>query len=167
MNEPAYATNSGKIKDGLSFIHSSLDDFGLTPAQYRVYCHVNRVAGRVGVCYQSLKTIAEHCGYCEGITRAALRFLTDQRLLQRKDVSGIGVEYRLIPPGNWLKPLPENHRGKTDTGDKNSEVTPTKLLQGNPSQKNSPKGIPIEGIHERKRETKPRFETGEVDLSKL
>jgi hypothetical protein len=167
VNEPAPTASCGKIKDGLSFIHSSLDDFGLTPAQFRIYGHVNRVAGREGVCYQSLKTIAEHCGYCIGVTRDALRFLTDHKLLQRKDKSGIGVEFRLIPPCHWLKPLSEMERGKIDTGNKKTEATPEKNLQGNPSQKILPKGIPIEGIHEREREPEPRFETGQVDISRL
>lgn len=133
-----------KERDGLSFIHSSLDDAVLLPAEFRVYCHVSRVAGRHGVCSQALSTIAEHCEYCEEITRAALKILTARRMLRRNDIPGVGVEYRLNPPAHWLNvlqtPLRENRSGKKSKG------SPAENSQANPSEKITGKGIPSEGI---------------------
>jgi hypothetical protein len=132
-----------KPKDGLSFIHSSLDDAGLAPAEFRIYCHVNRTAGRHGVCNQALTTIANHCGYCEDVTRAALKVLTAQRLLRRRDIKGIGTEYRLNIPEKWRKvhiPLRKKRSGKK------SQPSPVKNSKPHPSKKTLGKGIPSEGI---------------------
>jgi len=132
-----------KPKDGLSFIHSSLDDAGLAPAEFRIYCHVNRVAGRHGVCTQALTTIANHCGYCEDVTRTALKSLTARRLLRRRDIKGIGTEYRLNVPEKWRKvhiPLRKKRSGKK------SQRSPVKKSKPHPSEKILGKGIPSEGI---------------------
>lgn len=139
----ASPSKPAKKRDGLSFIHSSLDDAGLAPAEFRVYCHVSRRAGRYGVCTESLSNIAQHCGYCDDTTRAALKILTARRMLRRNDVPGEGVEYRLNPPAQWLPaltPLRENRRGKK------SKRSPAENSQANPSEKITGKGIPSEGI---------------------
>lgn len=149
MNESA-ATPDDKPRDGLSFIHSSLDDYGLTSAQFRVYCHVSRAAGRNGKCYQALGTIARHSGYCKDVAREALHFLTIHCLLSRKHVSGRSNEYRLNPPSEWAKPVDpigENQRGAKIRAMKNSEESPQEKSQGNGSEKIPPKGIPSEDIH--------------------
>lgn len=130
--------------EGLSFIHSSLDDAGLEPAEFRVYCHINRRAGRTGVCNESLSNIARHCGYCDGIARAALKRLTALNMLRRNYVTGMGTEYRLNPPNQWkcneLAPLQENQRGS-----KKIEGTPANKSNHHPSEKVAGKGIPVEG----------------------
>lgn len=132
-------------RDGLSFIHSSLDDAGLTPAQFRIYCHVNRRAGRAGVCTESLSNIAEHCSYGDETTRDALKILTARQMLRRNEIAGVGVEYRLTPPrewtGNTLTPPRKKQRGS-----KKSEATPAKKSNHHPSEKVGVKGIPSEGI---------------------
>jgi hypothetical protein len=135
-----------KPRDGLSFIHSSLDDAGLTPAPFRIYCHVNRAAGRNGVCNQALSTIARLCGYGDETTRDALKILTARRMLRRNEIAGVGVEYRLNPPAQWLTVAPtppprKNRRGRKPKG------SPAGKPEAHPSEKIGVKGIPDEGIH--------------------
>lgn len=132
-----------KPKDGLSFVHSSLDDAGLSPAEFRVYGHVNRVAGRHGVCTQALLTIAGHCDYCPDVARLALKMLTARQMLRRNDVQGIGTEYRLNPPAKWINaptPLREKRSGRK------SKACPVKKSKPHPPEKVIGKGIPSEGI---------------------
>lgn len=44
-----------------SFIHSSLDDYPLSWAAFRVYCHLLRRAGKEGEATPSYASIGEHC----------------------------------------------------------------------------------------------------------
>lgn len=131
-------------RDGLSFIHSSLDDAGLSPAEFRVYCHVNRVAGRAGVCHAALSTIAQHCGYCDEIARAALKRLTDLNMLLKNYIPGLGTEYRLTSPRQWKMNAPAP-LGKNPRGRRKSQGTPTRNSQDYPYEKVVGKGILDEG----------------------
>ncbi len=134
-------------RDGLSFIHSSLDDAGLAPAEFRVYCHVSRRAGRKGVCTESLSNIAQHCGYCPDppdVVRAALKCLTELNMLRKNYIVGEGNEYRLTPPREWKGNALAPPR-KSQRGSKKSEATPAKKSHHHPSEKVTGKGIPVEG----------------------
>jgi hypothetical protein len=43
------------------FIHSELDDLGLTPEAFRVYCHLVRRAGSKGQAFPSMRSMGEKC----------------------------------------------------------------------------------------------------------
>jgi hypothetical protein len=145
MKDSTNPPESRQPKDGLSFIHSSLDDYGLSPSEFRIYCHVNRRAGRPGKCSESLKNIAEHCQYCPDITRDALRRLTSLKILRLNYIKGHGNEYRLNPPREWAPVAIDLPLGKNTRGIK-SEGGPRKKSEGDPLEKVLPKGIPREGI---------------------
>ena len=49
------------------FIHSRLDDFGLTAPEFRVYCHLARRAGRTGRAWSSVQNISGVC-LLQGLT---------------------------------------------------------------------------------------------------
>lgn len=130
-------------KSNLSFIHSSLDDYGLTPSQFRVYCHVARVTGENGVCYQSLKTIADCCGLTHWTVRPILGFLVKANLLSMTYVNGDTNNYQRTLPADWL-PLGIFARGSKKTEGKISNGRGIDKSKGNPSEKTIPKVTPIE-----------------------
>lgn len=47
--------------DDGAWIHSELDDFGLSPAEFRVYCHILRRSGTSGHCWETTDNAAKHC----------------------------------------------------------------------------------------------------------
>lgn len=127
------------------FVHSRLDDYGLSAAVFRVYCHLARRAGK-GAAYPSVKTTAEVCRLHPQTVRAALRILTAHRLLTRQDRPGATSLYRLTPPSQWQPPTHINgHPSETDTPPSPSESTPPKRRQAHPSETNPGKGNPVEG----------------------
>lgn len=44
-----------------AFIPSFLDDFGLNPYQFRIYCRLARRAGAGGQCWESADNMAKAC----------------------------------------------------------------------------------------------------------
>ena len=42
-------------------IPNCIDDCGLDPSEYRLYCHIKRIAGDRGACFKSINSLAEHC----------------------------------------------------------------------------------------------------------
>ncbi|HEV2696138.1 MAG TPA: hypothetical protein VG347_24835 [Verrucomicrobiae bacterium] len=152
--------SSEKPKDGLSFIHSSLDEAGLSHAEFRVYCHVNRRAGRHGVCDSALANIAAHCGYCDEVARCALKHLTGLNMLLMKYIPGVGTEYRLTAPREWkLDARPP--LGKNPRGVRKSQGTPPRKSYHYPSEKVVPKGIPFKGSPMKGRISQPPMEDKE------
>lgn len=110
-------------KDHLSFIHRTLDDYDLTPQQFRVYCHVNRRAGRKGVCHAKVESIAKACGIHQRTARRSLHFLADRKLILATERPGETTEYRLNHPSDWVK-----NPCTLDTG-----VTPALRIQSTPA----------------------------------
>src|SRR3989442_15943733 len=62
------------------FVHSRLDDYGLSPQQFRVYGHLARRDGKRGA-YPSVREIAQVCQLHPQTVRRCLKVLTIHRLL--------------------------------------------------------------------------------------
>lgn len=62
---PSERPESGRGRDPLDlppiFVHSEIDDLGLTTNAFRVYAHLARRAGRDNWAWPSYSTIGEHC----------------------------------------------------------------------------------------------------------
>jgi len=86
-----------------------------------------------------------HCGYCDEITRASLKKLTELSMLSRNYIPGKGTEYRLTSPEKW-KAGAQGVVEQNSRGAKKSHHTPTENSQHYPSEKVAPKGIHFEGI---------------------
>lgn len=90
-----------------AFIHSRLDDLGLTLQEFRVYCHAVRRAGSDGGYYESVPNCAKHCRIKLTTARAALQRLTTLGLLKLVDTpSGKTWTYRITPLEEWADPVP-------------------------------------------------------------
>lgn len=83
------------------FVHSSVDDYPLTPYEFRVYGKIARRAGQ-GIGWPSVEQVAEECLMSEDTARQALQNLTTFGLLNRQERPGLGPHYRLTQPNNWL-----------------------------------------------------------------
>lgn len=49
-----------------TMIPNLVDDLGLTVYAFRLYCHIRRVTGDFGACWQSTTTLAKHCNMSHG-----------------------------------------------------------------------------------------------------
>jgi hypothetical protein len=93
--------NAGELR---VFIPAKLDDYGLRPNVFRVYCHMARRAGNDGA-WPSIASIARVCRLHPQTVRKALRFLTANGFLVATPRRGTTTLYHLTPPSAW-RPLP-------------------------------------------------------------
>lgn len=82
------------------FVHSSLDDAGLTLYAFRVYCHIARRAGERGA-FPSLAAICNACKMCRRTAMKAIRELLDRHMITRKSRTGYTSVYHLTPHELW------------------------------------------------------------------
>lgn len=131
-----YATVDAR--DVGAFIPADLDDRGLDPYTFRVYCRLCRRAG-VGCAYESVPNMAAACKMSERMVQRALKTLLDMNLIDARSASGKPTVYRLLSPKpkvmddprTTVTPAPQSPHPRTT-------VTPTPAPQ-------SPKGSPLEG----------------------
>ncbi len=126
-------------------IHSLLDDYGLSPQQFRVYAHLAR-RGSSGAAWPSVATVAQVCQVHLKTARRALHVLVEHRLVTREHRPGKTPLYRITPAREWHPPINiKAHPSETDTHPKRIPDTPPKRSQRYPSQMDTDEGNPIEG----------------------
>ena len=90
-----------------TFIPACLDDAGLTPREFRVFCRV----ARCGECYQSLDTMAKGCGLHRQTVQSALKLLVKSGFIECKEQPGRPSLYRVAR----MTPQKKTYRSKTYT----------------------------------------------------
>ncbi len=124
----------------LLFVHSDLDDAGLTPSEFRILGHYARRAGEDGQAFQSITSTAKHCGLCERTVKLVNRSLVEKGWLSRVARPGMTTAYvpRLLPGEN-------NYPGKNKPGVPNDpnpvQITPRDPVQNAPHEENPIKVI--------------------------
>ncbi len=103
------------------FVHSSLDDLGLSASEFRVFCHLARRAAKDGYCRPGHDSIAHICQLQVKTVRKALSSLECRGLIRIESRLGETNLYFLLPPEAWrtninaetLQPatLPNQHLG--------------------------------------------------------
>lgn len=147
------------------FIHSELDDLGLTPFEFRAYAHLaRRVNDRSGTYYESLEEGARVCRMNVKTYRAALAGLVNRRLVSREERPGQTSVYRLEPRRAWL-PLP-NQAGVPDQVGVPETVGPPTESGRAPLPNQVDKGTPSKVLPRRNSIEKrgEKFDPLEVDL---
>lgn len=154
-------------RDGFPiFIHSELDDYGLSNAEFRVYARLaRRAGGQNGVAKESLPKMADAFMVSIQTVRRCLIVLRDSRLITERIRPGKATEYTLNPRSVWLdkKLLPTVRetafgrtpdtttptRGDTPYMTDRGGVTPEngvpltpQIHEGDPSEGTPKKGIP-------------------------
>ncbi len=97
--------NASSGDKNAAYISAALDDAGLSPAQFRVYCHINRRAGTEGEHWESLKNCAVHCQLHPDTVKAAIEVLLARGMIQiAKWPLGGSKHYRVTTLGEWSPP---------------------------------------------------------------
>jgi hypothetical protein len=133
------------------FVHSKVDDIGLTTAEFRVYAHLSRRASSNDGCWAGLDSMAATCRMNRDTVRNALEELRNRGMLRVTDRPGKTKIYHLTNPSEWSHP-PETRgspisdpyenrgdthrkRGETPIGKEGNEGYPSKEIpQGNPKR---------------------------------
>lgn len=84
-----------------TFIPSVLDEYGLKPSVFRVYCHIARRDGGEQGAWASVASIARTCQIHPQTVRKALKFLVTEEFLTRQTRRGATTIYRLTPMYMW------------------------------------------------------------------
>ena len=82
------------------FIHSALDDAGLSAPAFRVFAHLARRAGKDG-CYPSAESMMRICRLERKTIFTALAELEQQGLITRTKRPGSSTKYTLNAPSRW------------------------------------------------------------------
>lgn len=83
------------------FVHSKIDDLGLSVFAFRVYAHLARRASRSGCAWPSIGTMARICRIGETKVREALKELDARRMIARQPRENQTYLVRLTPPSIW------------------------------------------------------------------
>lgn len=80
-----------------------LDEFGLTPNQFRVYCHLLRSAVDGVVSDESGESIAKICGLTRITAMRILSQLSKMNLIECDRAAGKKTVYKLMPFSDWRR----------------------------------------------------------------
>jgi hypothetical protein len=95
-----------KVRDkrgGPIFIHSELDDYGLTLIEFRVYARLARRAGD-SEAFESVPNMARDFGVNDRTVQRALKLLISARLISAAPRPGFTTRYSLLPLKDWRPP---------------------------------------------------------------
>jgi hypothetical protein len=125
----------------VTFVHSALDEAGLSVHAFRVYCHLARRAGKDGAAYPGAVSMAAVCRMKRDTVFTALRELEGRGMLERQKRHGSSNEYWLTKASQWrqISPVP-NEGASPETG-----LHPSPQTGLHPSPQTGRKGIPSEG----------------------
>ena len=120
------------------FVHSTLDELGLSPSVFRVYAHLARRDGIEGA-WPAVGTIGEVCRLHPQTVRKAIRELLERGMLVAEIRPGFTTVYRLTLPTFW-----KEHPSSSDTGPSISQFPTPLKRQGHPFEGNADEVSPME-----------------------
>lgn len=132
------------------FCHSSIDDFGLIPSEFRIYAHlVRRADNKANEAWPCIATMAKICFLHEDTVRSALKALEAYGMIRRNLRPGYSTSYSITRDTSWIKPEthpPENKGGVSNTTPpKIREGPPPKIREGYPPENKGGEGNPVQG----------------------
>jgi Helix-turn-helix domain len=144
-NQAAHQPRAQAEAQTPAFIHSYLDDYGLSAPVFRVYCHLARRAGS-GIAWPSVTGMARVCRLHPQTVRKALVALVRRGFVTPRARPGKTTIYQLTPISAWQPSTPEDgaHR-QTGTHPSDSQSSPPTTMQPHPSETNAVEGNPAEG----------------------
>jgi hypothetical protein len=106
MSSYAYAPKpEGDGPEQTIFVHSELDEYGLTPIEFRVYGRLaRRCCGSERAAYQSVPNMARDFGVNDRTVQRTLKLLVMAGLISAKLRPGDTTIYTLQPRSAWLPP---------------------------------------------------------------
>lgn len=124
--------NTKHDSNNFSDVLTRLDEFGLTPNQFRVYCHLWRVAQDGIVSDESSESIAKVCKLTRVTVIRVLSQLAQMHFIECARAPGKRSVFYLMPCSNWRSLAPEP---KNSTHERQSKVI--QLRSNDPGQPNS------------------------------
>jgi len=114
-----------KAKNAI-FVHSALDDAGLTPSEFRVVAHIARREGKFP-CFEAVPNMAKKCNLHETTVRDCLKTLVEREILLTRKRPGRPSLYRVNHP-KILHPSQSDgvHPSQSD-GDKGNPINVSPL----------------------------------------
>jgi hypothetical protein len=160
-DDPSTPLSPDTCEINVIFVHSRLDDYGLSTQQFRVFCHMARRAGR-GEAYPAVATIAAVCRLHPQTVRHALNTLVAHRLLTRQERPGHTALYRLTAPSQWQPPTRiDGDPCETNTSPSHAKSSPAKQMRPHSCESEVAKGNPSEGNPQKEIHTPPQSPKGE------
>ena len=101
------------------FIHSAIDDAGLSVHEFRLVCHLARRTGK-GEAFPSAESMAKVCRMKRDTVFAALKGLAERNIVTLKRRKGQSSVYTINKPSRWKEPVPRN--GATPKGGASPET---------------------------------------------
>jgi len=98
--------------DNFSDVLARLDDFGLTPNQFRVYCHLLKAAVE-GVVSESSESIARVCKLTRITVLRVVSDLSKMNLISCDRAAGKKSVFYLTPFSDWHRLIPEQNKSTT------------------------------------------------------
>jgi predicted transcriptional regulator len=132
------------------FIHSSLDDAGLSVAEFRVLAHLARRASS-GAAWPSIDSISKKCRITKNTVRIALKALESHGVVKIEERPGATNVYHITSPEQWnFGLLDQSDPSQKKVGDPSQKEVghPSQKKVGDPSQKEVGEGDPMKEIHE-------------------
>jgi DNA-binding MarR family transcriptional regulator len=141
MNEEVFQSTDGM---NVLFVHSSLDDMGLTPFAFRTYCHLARRANKSNKAWPGMTSMSNICGFSDSTAKRSIKELEERGMLVvERSNGGLSTnKYHLTPASDWTPP--GSHRTRFPQNPVPTEPTPgshrpTKVIQeGDPLENTSP-----------------------------
>lgn len=93
--------------NNFSDVLTCLDEFGLTPNQFRVYCHLWRMAQDGIVSDESSESIAQVCKLTRITVLRVLSQLTQMHLIECDRAAGKKSVFYLMPCSDWRRLVPQ------------------------------------------------------------
>ena len=94
----------GKRPDHGAFIPSYLDDYPLTPNEFRMYAHIMRRAGTRGDHFESIPNAAKHCHMNVKTARNAIKVLRALRMVIVTERTGQSSIIEPAHEDDWAPP---------------------------------------------------------------
>ena len=141
MEGPTVSNTAEHSSTHAAFIHSKLDEYGLTPVQFRIFCHIERR----GECFSTAAVIAQCCRVHRNTVWPALKFLKNRKMIEATHRTGLTTIFKAAPFTAWL-PLDNPPQSNSRVGRPQVIAIPhPKASATHPPQSNSHKVYPSEG----------------------
>jgi len=121
------------------FIPSKLDDFKLTPIEFRLFCHIARRDDSEEHCWESVPHMAKHCGINKLTAWGALRVLQEFKLITKARRPGQTALFMVNDSESW-EPGRKTYPGRKTVHHPDEKVT------HHPDEKPTHKGNPLKAI---------------------
>lgn len=94
MNEVERIIDDSGDRKYFTILQNFIFDLPLNVYAFRVYAHIKRVTGDDGVCWQSVRTIAERCNISPSSVTRAIKDLSRFGLIDVKRIANDGDKYQ-------------------------------------------------------------------------